>query len=167
MSNWFRRFLAATEAAGGLTVLALPAILSGQGYTLAWWYWVLLESFGGTAVAAGIWLWRDEPRGWRLSRWLQASQIVQFQTASLGIAIIAGLQLRVLLSATGFKVGPAFYGSFSIVVGESMPWWVSINFFSAFALYRLLRSGPGAGKTVEEKSSDENGIAPALSDTAV
>ena len=82
MSKSFRKFLAATEAAGGVAVLALPGILSRQGYSLDWWYWILLASFGGFAVAAGIWLWRDDPRGWTLSRILQAAQIIQFQTAA-------------------------------------------------------------------------------------
>lgn len=142
MSERLRKFLAITEAAGGLLVLALPAILSTQGYSLKWWFWILLESFGGTAVAAGVWLWRGEPRGWKLSRIIQALQIVQFQTASFGIAILAGFQLRLLVSATGFTVGPAFNGAFSLTVGQNMPWWVSINFFSAYALFVLLRSGP-------------------------
>lgn len=142
MHPHFRKFIAGSQVVGGLAVVAVPMILSRQGFTVAWWYWLLLWSFGGSAMAAGFWLWRDEPRGWKLSRLLQALQIVQFRTSTLGISILAGFQLRVVVSATQFTVGPAFEGSLAITAGQAMPWFVSINFFSAYALYALLRSGP-------------------------
>lgn len=143
MTAGFRKFLAITQLAGGLAVLGLPMLLSRQGYTLAWWYWALLESFGGTAVVAGVWLWRKDPRGWRLSSILQAIQLVQFQTTTYGVNILAGFQLRLQVSETGFEVGPGFRSSFGIVAGKDLPWWISINFFAAYALFALYRSEPG------------------------
>jgi hypothetical protein len=107
--------------------------------TLDWWYWVLLESFGGAAVAAGVLLWRGDPRGWHLSRLMQALQVVQFQTTSFGLAMAAGFQVRLLISGTNVSAGPAFYGTFSITGGTDLPWWVSINFFAIYALYALSR----------------------------
>lgn len=142
MGNGLRKFLAATQGAGGLSVLAAPVMMSARGLTLAWWYWILLESFGGCAVAAGIWLWRGDPRGWRLSRIMQALQIVQFQTARFGVAAVAGFQLRLLISEESVTVGPAFYGVFSIVAGRELPAWLNINFFAVYVLYALSRSGP-------------------------
>lgn len=149
MSPRFRRFLAASEIAGGLAVVVVPVILSRQGFTVAWWYWLLLWSFGGSAMAAGFWLWHDEPRGWKLSRLLQALQIVQFRTSTLGISVLAGFQLRLVVSGTQFTVGPAFEGSLAINLGQAMPWFVSINFFSAYAIYALSRSGPAGGRGAE------------------
>ena len=115
MNPRFRTFLAGSEVAGGIAVLVVPFALTFQGLAVAWWYWPLLLCFGGLAVGAGVWLWRDDVRGWKVSRMLQALQIVQFQTSSFGLGVLAGVQ---------------------------MPWYVSINFFSAYALYALLRSGP-------------------------
>jgi hypothetical protein len=112
--------------------------------TLDWWYWVLVESFGGAAVAAGVLLWRGDPRGWRLSRLMQALQIVQFQTPSFGLAVTAGLQVRLLISETRISAGPAFYGTVSITAGTDLPWWVSINFFAMYALYALSRPAADA-----------------------
>jgi hypothetical protein len=142
MGSGFRKFLAATQAVGGLAVLATPVLLTAQGFAVAWWYWLLLGCLGGAAVTGGIELWRDEPRGWRLSRIIQALQIVQIQTSSWGIAIAAGFQLRLLVSEASITAGPAFYGTFALTAGENLPWWLSINFFSAYAFYALLRSDP-------------------------
>lgn len=154
MTARLRKFLAVTQVAGGLSVLALPAMLSAQGLVLAWWYWVLLESFGGTAVAAGIWLWRSDPRGWWLSKLLQALQIVQFQTTSFGVGVLAGFQARLLVTETKFEVGPAFHGTLLITYGENLPWWFSINFFALYALYILHRAEPGVDASPPERPSE-------------
>jgi hypothetical protein len=143
MGRRFRRFLAATQFAGGLAVLAGPPLLMAQGYSVTWWYWILLESFGGTAVAAGFWLWRDDPRGWHLSRLMQAMQLLQFQVSGFGVSAIAGFQLRILIAPERFDVGPSFNGMFSIT-GASDQTWVNINLFGVYALYLLLTSGPAA-----------------------
>lgn len=150
MNPRFRKFLAGSEVGGGLSVLALPVILSMQGFTIAWWYWLLVAAFGGAAIAAGVWLWRDEPRGRTLSALIQALQIVQFQTSTFGISLLAGLQLRLLVTAAEFNVGPAFHGSLAFTVGQGLPWSISINFFSAYALYALLRSPPAHARDPAE-----------------
>lgn len=140
MNPRFRKFLAASEFVGGMAVVALPITVSRQGLSVAWWYWILLVGFGGLTMAAGVWLWRDEPRGRDWSAAIQALQIVQFRTSTLGITILAGFQLRLLVSSTEFTVGPAFHGAAGVTTGQAMPWFISINFFSAYALYALLRS---------------------------
>jgi hypothetical protein len=140
MNPHFRKFLAASQFVGGMAVVALPVILSAQGHSVAWWYWILLAGFGGLTMAAGVWLWRDQPRGRDWSALIQALQIVQFRTSTLGITILAGFQLRLLVSDTEFTVGPAFHGAAGVTVGQAMPWFISINFFAAYAVYALLRS---------------------------
>jgi hypothetical protein len=158
MRSGFRKFLAISEVVGGLAVLALPVVLSMQGFTIAWWYWLLVWSFGGAAVAAGVWLWRDEPRGRTLSALIQALQIVQFQTSTFGISALAGLQLRLLVTDAEFNVGPAFHGSLTFTMGQGMPWSITINFFSLYALYALLRS-PHAQERDRTKPEDARTVA--------
>lgn len=149
MSPRFRKFLAASEIGGGLIVMGLPVLVSLQGAGIAWWYWILFECFGVLAVMAGRWLWRDEPVGRELSGLIQAVQIVQFQTSTLGFSALAGFQLRLTISETGFNFGPAFYGTIGITVGQGMPWFIMINFFSMYALYALIRSAPGERNRAE------------------
>ena len=151
MSPRFRKFLAASEIGGGLIVIGLPVLLSFQDYPVEWWHWILFESFGVLAVAAGRWLWRADPRGRELSTLIQAVQIIQFRTSTLGISAQAGFQFRLLMSEGNFNIGPGFQGTFFISMGEGMPWFISINFFSMYALYALLRSGPAEARDDAER----------------
>lgn len=139
----FRKFIAGSQIAGGIALSIVPIAMTRAGSAVTWWYWTAFIVIAAAAVAAGVWLWRDEARGWSLSKVLQALQIVQFQTSSFGFALLVGLQLRLQISETEFTIRPAFSGTAALLFGTGLPWFVSINFLAAYALYALLRSRPG------------------------
>jgi hypothetical protein len=149
MSPRFRKFLAASEIGGGLILIVLPVLVTLQGAGIAWWYWILFECFGLLAVMAGRWLWRDEPVGRELSGLIQAVQIFQFQTSTLGVTAMAGFQLRLTVSETNVEFGPGLHGTIGFTAGQGMPWFIMINFFSMYALYALIRSAPGERNPAE------------------
>ena len=118
--------------------MAVPFLGVAQGGAPYVWFWVLVESVGVAAVAGGVWLWKDEPRGYRLSALVQAIQIIQIQTAAFGFGVMAGFQVRVYVSPSAFTVGPAFYGTMFITSGADQ-WWVTVNLFAIFAMVVLMR----------------------------
>lgn len=152
MTPRFRKFLAASQIAGAAAVLYEPFDFAATGFIVEWWYWVAMLGLGGLAVMAGLWLWRDDALGWGLSPLLQALQIVQFQTSSFVLSIKAGLQLPLTISGMGTGLGVDFEGDFTIGSGTDMFWYVSINLFSLYALYALLRYGPGSATAPDRDS---------------
>lgn len=144
MNPRFRKFLAASQVLGGLMVLYVPFDFLLARLIAEWWFWMGALCYGGLAVMAGMWLWRDEAGGWAMSSIVQALQIVQFQSSSFRLIIEAGVQMRLFISTMGVDAGPGFDGSFSIdhYGGGGWSWWISINLFSIYAVYALLRYGP-------------------------
>lgn len=140
----FRRFVAASQVVGGTLVIGLYVWLPIAGVGVPWWYAALLEGFGATALAAGVWLWRDAPRGYSLSRVLQALQLVQFQSATLSYGLILGFNLALSASEARINLGPGLYGAFNLAWGTSPPSSVTINLLAAFVLILLWGARPAA-----------------------
>jgi hypothetical protein len=119
------------------------------------------------SIYAGVALWRGSARGFRMSRIVQAVQVVRVYTAPLLLVVALGPQLLINLflgpdvSITTTPPVPIpvsglvdFAGAFGLLGGghwaETAPTGIGINLFAAFALIVLLRGGPSradAGRT--------------------
>jgi hypothetical protein len=144
----FRRFLALSEFVGGALVLAITL-----GRRLPWVASGIAEALGFASCLAGVWLWRDDPRGYRFSRILHAVQLVKVQAAGLVFAVSAGFHMLAWRSATAVGVEPGVSGAFALAVGTSLPRLVAVNLFSLVALVLLLHARPARDAVVGRHSS--------------
>ena len=104
----------------------------------------LVEALGVASGTAGVWLWRDDARGYRYSRVLHALQLVKLQVAGVVFIVSAGFHVLVWRSTTGTGIEPGVSGSVALAVGASVPRLVAVNLFSLAALVLLLRARPRA-----------------------
>ncbi|HJR66276.1 MAG TPA: hypothetical protein VJ802_07580 [Gemmatimonadaceae bacterium] len=166
LPDGLRRFVAGAEMAGGAAVMALTA-LEGVGPL---WFRLAIESVGATAVAAGVWLWRDDARGYTWSRLVQGLQLVRFSIPPLAYAVSAGPFADVYFGQvqSGFNVG--FRGQLVLTWGNVSPLAVSFNMLAAAWLLMLLDARPKSAvvpsgvKQFEVRWSES---ATAVSDTAL
>lgn len=138
MSDRFRKIVAGSEIAGGAVVMVLTLWPALQRVLPAW-YLVSTEGLGGMAIAAGLWLWRDDDRGWTLSRLLQGLQVAQIWTPGFSFAVVVGLQCNLYVGATQFGIQPGFYGSFVLGNVYRGEWKVALNLFALAAFVALWR----------------------------
>lgn len=138
LPDGLRRFVAGAEMAGGAAVMALTA-LQGVGPL---WFRLAIESVGATAVAAGVWLWRDDARGYTWSRLVQGLQLVRFSVPPVAYAVSAGPFADVYFGQiqSGFNVG--FRGQLVLMWGNASPLAVSFNVLAAAWLLMLLDARP-------------------------
>lgn len=138
-----RRFVGGAEIAGGAVVIAVTPFAGG----FPLWYRFALESVGAIALAAGIWLWRDDARGYDWSRILQALQIFRFSIPPFAFIVGAGpsVDLHFGDAATGINFG--FQGQLVLLWRNAGPIWVSFNLLAAGWLLILLDARPRATST--------------------
>ena len=120
---------------------------------------LLPVGLAATSIYAGVALWHGSARGFRISRMVQAMQVVRLYTAPLLFVVALGPQLLINLflgpdlSITTHPPVPLpvsgvvdFAGAFGLLGGghwaETAPTGIGINLFAAFALILLLRGGP-------------------------
>jgi ribosomal protein S27AE len=139
LSRRFRRFLAGSQVLGGILVLGIAIATR-----LPWLVGGVVEALGVASCLAGVWLWRDDARGYRYSRVLHALQLVKVQAGGVVYGVSAGFQILFWQSATGAGVEPGVAGNLALAVGASVPHLVAVNLFSLAALVLLLRARPGA-----------------------
>lgn len=138
MTDRFRKIIAGSEIAGGAALMILTLWPAVQRMLPAW-YLMSTEGLGAMAIGAGVWLWRNDERGWALSRLLQGLQIVQIWTRSFSFVVVLGLQGNLYVGATQFGIQPGFYGS--LVIGNVYrgEWRVALNLFALAAFVALWR----------------------------
>jgi hypothetical protein len=143
VTDRFRKIIAGSEIAGGAVVMVLTLWPVLQRVLPAW-YLISTEGLGAMAIAAGLWLWRDEDRGWTLSRLLQGLQVAQIWTPGFSFVVVVGLQCNLYVGATQFGIQPGFYGS--LVLGNVYrgEWKVALNLFALAAFVALWRSRQSA-----------------------
>jgi hypothetical protein len=134
----YRKAIAGSEIVGGGAVVLLT-LLAARHQAVPAWYVVTLESLAVLSIAAGIWLWRDEERGWRLSRLLQGLQVIQLVTPAFSFALVVGIQLLLFISPHRAGFTPGVLGSLSVALRRDIGWAVGINLFSLAAFLGLLR----------------------------
>jgi hypothetical protein len=69
LSRRTRRFIAGYEVFAGAGLMILSIFARGP-----WWTVLMFEGLAGLSLAAGIWLWRDDARGYALTRTMQRSE---------------------------------------------------------------------------------------------
>jgi hypothetical protein len=137
LSPRVRKAVAGAQVAAGIGVMVLSAVYGGgmPGLYLLWF-----ESFGGLAVAAGVWLWRDEARGYVLTRALQLAQLVRIQSPLLSYTAYAGFFVDLSHTPTSVNISPGFRAAFNIAFGTGAPLSVAVNLWSAALLLALLKA---------------------------
>ena len=133
-----RHFVAGAEMAGGAAVMVLTA-LPGAGPL---WYRLAIESIAAMTLAAGIWLWRDDARGYTWSRIVQGLQLIRFAIAPVAYSVSAGPFVDAYLRGAQVGIEVGFRGQFILLWGEVSPLIVSFNLLAAAWLLMLLDARP-------------------------
>ncbi len=160
--TWLRRTIALCEIAGGVLMfkylVAVPAAARWSPFSL------LSMGLAAVSTYAGVVLWRGSAAGFRISRIIQALQVVRIYTAPLLFVVALGPQLLINLflgpdlSITTQPPVPLplsglidFAGAFGLLGGgqwaETAPTGIGINLFAALALILLLIGGPARADT--------------------
>ena len=137
LSRRIRRFVAGYEMVVGVGLMILTSFVRG-----AWWYTLMFEGLAAMSLAAGLWLWRDDVRGYALSRTLQLAQIVRVQAPSFVYAATAGAYLDLYQTNGRVGVNPGFMGSFSLAFGGDRPFGAAVNLWATALLLVLLHARP-------------------------
>ena len=140
-----RRFVAGYEIASGLGLLVLTLFLHA-----AWWWQLMLEGFAALSLGAGIWLWRDDARGYALSRSVQAVQVIRLQSPWLTYVATAGVYVDLWHTSGRIGIGPGFTSAFSLLVASGQPLGGAVNLWAAPLFLILLHARPATA----EPSSD-------------
>ena len=166
LSSRVRRLIALSEIVGGAAVMLLLPLTIVQGVGLAWWYATFIEGLGVFGIVAGYWLWRDDARGYGLSRLVQALQILKFQLAGVVFEASAGLEVNVTVSNTAINFDTGIRGAFSVAVGQERPHIVIVNVLAAIALILLWNAEPASATIDDERHGAHRTSVPELSSPA-
>ena len=145
LSPRVRRAVASYEMFVGASFMIMTPF-----FRAAWWYTLFLEGLAGISLGAGIWLWRDDRRGYALSRTLQIAQIVRIRSPFFVYTATAGLYLDLFhgVAPQGSQVAnqvgiqPGFWGSFLLSFGGGQPLSISVNFWAMLLLLVLTQARP-------------------------
>lgn len=123
-----RRGLAGAQVVGGVAVGLMAIWYRGAG-----WMVVGLVS---AAILGGVWLWRDEPGGYRLTRLLLALQVVRITWPPVAYSLVLGWHLDLIRRPGSANLSLGAHAQFFVgtVTG---PWEVAVNFFALLALLAL------------------------------
>jgi hypothetical protein len=87
-------------------------------------------------------LWRDDQRGYRYSRLLQALQIFRIHSPAFMYVVTVGLHLDLWVGNNSISISPGIHGELGLLLGTAMPFRVGINFLSAAWLLFLVGARP-------------------------
>jgi hypothetical protein len=132
-----RRFVAGYQILSGSTLVILTLFVHG-----VWWVQILLEGFAGLSLAAGIWLWRDDPRGYSVSRSLQVVQMVRIQSPWVTYVATSGVYVDLYHAGETIALGPGFTCAFSLFVSSGRPLGVAVNLWAAILALVLIHARP-------------------------
>lgn len=156
LSRGFRRLIAGSQIAGGaLVMLIVLSGFFGAGTFVGWWYAAAVEALGVFAVLAGVWLWRDDPRGYSLSRLVQGLQVVKFQLLGLTYAVSAGFELKLALGGGTLSTGAGVQGAVTLWIGSTPQAFVVINVLAAVAFILLWEAVPAPRRLHEPMPDPE------------
>jgi hypothetical protein len=96
------------------------------------------------SIAAGWWLWRDEPRGYALTGSLQLAQLVRLQSPWLVYVATAGFAFDLVSANGSIEVNPLFAGAFTLRWNSGLPFGVAVNLWATAVFLPLLRAQPHA-----------------------
>jgi uncharacterized protein (DUF983 family) len=137
LSRRRRRFIAGYEIVAGALLMVLSAFGGG-----AWWQLLMLEGLAGLSLAAGVWLWADDARGYALTRTLQVIQLVQVQSPWLTYLAACGATFELSHVSGNVAISPGFNSKFALVFMPGQPFGVAVNLWAALLLLVLLHAKP-------------------------
>jgi hypothetical protein len=149
LSRRTRRFVAGYEIGAGAILMVISAFVRAP-----WWLILTLEGLAGLSLAAGIWLWRDDSRGYALTRTMQLIQLIRLQSPWLTYVAKAGLAIDVTHLETGVNLGTSFQAEFALVPMPGQTFGVAVNLWAAALLLVLLQAKPRADSPAVVPSSE-------------
>ena len=137
LSRRTRRFVAGYEIAAGASLMVLSAFAGGP-----WWFLLTLEGLTGLSLAAGIWLWRDDARGYALTRTMQLIQLIRVQSPWLTYFSTTGIAIDLTHLDQNVTVAPKFYATFALRLMPGESFGVAVNLWAAALLLVLIHARP-------------------------
>ncbi len=133
-----RRSLAGAQVFGGVAVGLMAIWYRGTS-----WMVVGLVS---AAILGGVWLWRDEPRGYRLTRLLLALQVVRIIWPPVAYSLILGWHVDLIRRPGSANLSLGTHAQFFLGTATGT-WEVAVNFFALLALLALWGAKPRPAPT--------------------
>jgi hypothetical protein len=146
MSRRLRRTIAGYEIASGATLMVISAFARAP-----LWGQIMLEGLAAFSLAGGWWLWRDDVRGYRLSRTMQLIQLIRIQSNVLLYSATAGIAIdlqSVSGSSSTSTINFSYNTDFSLAWNTGQPFGVAINLWAAIVFLLLLHAKPAAAASV-------------------
>lgn len=144
-----RRFIAGYEIAAGALLMILSAFARAP-----WWLLIMVEGLAGLSLAAGVWLWRDDARGYALSRTMQWIQLIRVQSPWLTYVAMAGLGIDLTHLETVIDVNTNFQASVRLALMPGQAFGVAVNLWAAALLLVLVNARPRAEPVPSPSTAD-------------
>jgi hypothetical protein len=132
-----RRFIAGYEILAGASLMVLSAFSRAP-----WWLLVTLEGLAGLSLAAGVFLWRDDLRGYALTRTLQIVQLIRVQSPWLTYVATSGIAVDLSHANGAIQLSPGFNATFSFLLMPGQTFGVAVNLWAAALLLAMTFARP-------------------------
>jgi hypothetical protein len=137
-ARWVRRCVAASEILGGVGVSLVTLYAGGlPWYVLAW-----VEGLALFLLTAGVLLWQNEEQGYRLSRFIQAAQLLQIQGPWITWLCNVGFYATVWGGPDGLNTSAGLGSNIGLGYGQSAPAVVGVNLLAGMWLLVLIGARP-------------------------
>ena len=140
LSRRVRRFVAGYEIAAGASLMIASAFARAP-----WWFILLLEGLAGLSLAAGIWLWRDDVRGYALSRTMQIVQLIRVQSPWVTYVAMAGLAIDMTHLEGNINLNTSYQAQLTLLLMPGATFGVAVNLWAAALLLVLVNARPRTG----------------------
>jgi hypothetical protein len=140
-----RRFVGGYEMVSGVFLMILSAFAGG-----AWWTLTMLEGLAAISFAAGYWLWKDDARGFALSRTLQIAQLIRVQSPWITYVATSGVFLDLYDANGSVGINPGFSSALRLAWMPEQSFGIAVNLWAALLLLVLLHARPHTGSVETE-----------------
>ncbi len=147
-----RRFIAWYQIVAGAGLMILSAFAGAE-----WWQLLFMEALAAMSCAAGVWLLRDEARGYALTRTMQWVQLVQVQSPWLTYVAMSGVGIVLTHANGGINFSSNIMSKFLLLVMPEQSFGVAVNLWAALLLLVLLQARPGVSEPDEMPGVPDGG----------
>ncbi|MFL5616956.1 MAG: hypothetical protein ACJ79A_01020 [Gemmatimonadaceae bacterium] len=155
LSRRTRRFIAGYEIAAGATLMVLSAFMRAP-----WWFVLTLEGLAGLSLAGGTWLWRDDARGYALTRTMQLIQLIRLQSPWLTYVAMSGIAIDLTHLDQRISLNPNFQATFTLLLMPGATFGVAVNLWAAALLLVLVHARPRTEHPPAALAPPEQAIVP-------